>query len=74
MMRRFFLLIVFLFTVGLSMVDCGHAGIRQFHRVTGTISYADGSHIPAKSVTILRIERGQRHLVRQLLPSRVPPP
>jgi len=50
------------------------AGIRRFQGVTGTISYADGSRIPKKSVTILRVERGQRQLVRQLLPSRVPPP
>jgi branched-chain amino acid transport system substrate-binding protein len=50
------------------------AGIRQFQGVTGTISYPPGSRIPTKSVTILRVAHGKRQLVRQLLPSRVPPP
>jgi branched-chain amino acid transport system substrate-binding protein len=50
------------------------AGIRRFQGVTGTISYPTDSRIPTKSVTILRVKRGQRQLVRQLLPIRVPPP
>lgn len=50
------------------------SGIRQFQGVTGTISYPAGSRIPSKSVTILQIELGQRHMVRKLLPARVPPP
>lgn len=50
------------------------AGIRRFDGITGTLSYRAGSRIPSKSVTILRVEHGQRKMVRQLLPSRVPPP
>jgi branched-chain amino acid transport system substrate-binding protein len=50
------------------------SGIRRFQGVTGTISYPAGSRIPSKSVTILRIEKGQRQLVRKLLPAGVPPP
>jgi branched-chain amino acid transport system substrate-binding protein len=49
-------------------------GIRRFEGVTGTISYLAGSRIPSKSVTLLKVERGQPKLVRQLLPARVPPP
>jgi len=50
------------------------SGIRRFQGVTGTISYPAGSRIPAKSVTILQVERGRSQLVGQLLPIRVPPP
>jgi branched-chain amino acid transport system substrate-binding protein len=56
--------------------DVRHAlsGIRRFQGVTGTISYPAGGRIPSKSVSILHIERGQRRLVRNLLPARVPSP
>ena len=56
--------------------DVRHAlsGIRQFQGVTGTISYQAGSRIPSKSVAILQIEQGQRRLVTNLLPARVPSP
>jgi len=50
------------------------AKIRRFEGVTGTLSYPAGSRIPSKSVTKLHVERGQRKLVRQVLPARVPPP
>jgi len=50
------------------------SGTRGFQGVTGIISYPAGSRIPSKSVTILQIERGQRRMVRQLLPARVPSP
>jgi branched-chain amino acid transport system substrate-binding protein len=50
------------------------SGIRKFQGITGTISYPAGSRIPSKSVTILRIERGHRRLVTNLLPARVPSP
>ena len=50
------------------------SGIRRFQGITGTISYPSGSRIPSKSVTLLKIEQGQRKLVRNLLPVRVPPP
>jgi branched-chain amino acid transport system substrate-binding protein len=48
--------------------------IQGFEGVTGTIGYPAGSRIPLKTVTVLAIEAGKRRLVRQLLPSHVPPP
>lgn len=50
------------------------AGMQRFQGVTGTLSYPAGSRIPTKSVTIVRYEAGQRRLVRQLAPERVPAP
>ncbi len=50
------------------------AGIRRFEGITGTMSYPSGSRIPTKSVSILQVEQGNRKLVQQLLPARVPPP
>ena len=50
------------------------ATIRHFEGVTGTMKYSPGSHIPVKTVTILKIEQGKRKLVRQLLPDQVPSP
>jgi branched-chain amino acid transport system substrate-binding protein len=50
------------------------AQTRGFDGVTGSISYAAGSRIPSKSVTILEIDRGSRRFVEQLVPARVPPP
>jgi branched-chain amino acid transport system substrate-binding protein len=50
------------------------SGIRRFRGITGSISYPAGSRIPSKSVTILRIERGRRRLVTQVLPAGVPSP
>ena len=48
--------------------------IQKFQGVTGIISYPADSRIPSKSVTVLQIERGQRRLVRNLLPAGVPSP
>jgi branched-chain amino acid transport system substrate-binding protein len=50
------------------------AETRRFQGVTGTMTFAPGSRIPTKSVTILRIEHGRRKFVRVLRPDRVPPP
>lgn len=50
------------------------AGTKDFQGVTGSISYAAGSAIPRKSVSIIRIEGGRRHLVRQMVPAVIPPP
>jgi branched-chain amino acid transport system substrate-binding protein len=47
---------------------------RQFRGVTGTISYSADSRIPTKSVSILQIEMGQRKLVKNQLPVKVPSP
>jgi branched-chain amino acid transport system substrate-binding protein len=50
------------------------AATRSFAGVTGTISYAAGSRIPSKSVTIVQIDSGTRRFVEQLVPAEVPPP
>ena len=45
-----------------------------FHGLTGTIRYEDGRRIPTKSVTILKVERGQVSLGGQITPVDVPAP
>lgn len=45
-----------------------------FDGLTGTIRYEDGSHIPAKSVTILRAGGGDVSLAAQFTPSSIPAP
>jgi branched-chain amino acid transport system substrate-binding protein len=47
---------------------------QQFQGVTGSISYTNGSQIPTKSVSIIRLEQGDFKLVKELLPSDIPPP
>jgi branched-chain amino acid transport system substrate-binding protein len=42
--------------------------------VTGTISYVGGSHIPRKTVTVIRLQGGQRTLAAQFIPAHVPSP
>jgi branched-chain amino acid transport system substrate-binding protein len=42
--------------------------------VTGIISYAGGSHIPRKTVTVVRLQDGERALAAQFIPTYVPPP
>jgi hypothetical protein len=48
--------------------------LQQNWRVGGTLSYAPGSRIPTKSVSIVGYEAGKRRLVRQLAPEHVPAP
>ncbi len=48
--------------------------IRNFEGITGTISYSPSSRIPKKSVSIIKIDKGNRSLVKQILPSQVPAP
>jgi len=48
--------------------------IRNFEGVTGTISYSPSSRIPKKSVSIIKIDKGSRSLVKQILPAVVPAP
>jgi branched-chain amino acid transport system substrate-binding protein len=48
--------------------------IRNYEGVTGTISYSPGSRIPKKSVTILKIDKGNRNFIKQILPTQVPAP
>jgi branched-chain amino acid transport system substrate-binding protein len=42
--------------------------------VTGSISYAGDSHIPRKTVSVVRVVGGERQLAAELVPSHVPPP
>ena len=49
-------------------------GITDYHGVTGTISYGQGTRIPRKSVTIMEIVQGDYRFVQQLMPEKVPAP
>ena len=42
--------------------------------VTGTISYVGGSRIPQKTVTVVRLNDGQRELAAEIVPTHVPSP
>src|SRR5262245_18856351 len=46
----------------------------DFAGVTGTISYVGGSHIPRKTVSVVRVLGGDRQLAADIVPSHVPPP
>lgn len=48
--------------------------IKGLPAVTGEISYADGSRIPHKSVTVVTIREGQPALAAVVLPEKVPAP
>lgn len=48
--------------------------VRDFQGLTGTISFAGGSRIPTKSITLLAVQDGQVSLAAQLTPSSVPQP
>lgn len=50
------------------------AGIRRFEGVTGTMSYPQGSRVPSKSVSLIGVDDGKLHLVREILPKSVPSP
>jgi branched-chain amino acid transport system substrate-binding protein len=45
-----------------------------FRGVTGEISYRDGSRIPAKSVTIMRVAGARQEFVGSVLPGKIPAP
>jgi branched-chain amino acid transport system substrate-binding protein len=46
----------------------------EFRGLTGTINYENGSRIPTKSVTLLRVDGGQIFFAGQFAPSSVPAP
>ncbi|MCB1056402.1 MAG: ABC transporter substrate-binding protein [Acidobacteria bacterium] len=50
------------------------ARISDFVGVTGSLSFPAGERIPRKSVSILEVDDGSTHLVRQLVPKAVPAP
>ena len=45
-----------------------------FKGITGDISFSNGSQIPTKSVTIMKVTAGDEEFVRTILPSTVPAP
>jgi len=47
---------------------------RNLQLVTGNISFENGSRIPQKSVTIVRVEKSRFTLATVVIPSEVPPP
>jgi branched-chain amino acid transport system substrate-binding protein len=50
------------------------AGIREFNGITGQLSYAAGSGIPRKSVSIIEVSGGELRLVEEVVPERIPEP
>ena len=52
----------------------GLARIKDFAGVTGKISFAEGSRIPLKSVSIMEVDGGRRSFKADILPKNVPPP
>ncbi|HMR61915.1 ABC transporter substrate-binding protein, partial [Amaricoccus sp.] len=50
------------------------AATRDFAGVTGTIGYAPGSRIPAKSVAIIGVDSGRQSFVASILPREIPQP
>ncbi len=45
-----------------------------FNGLTGTISYASGSRIPSKSISLLAVQGGQVSLAGQVTPASIPQP
>jgi branched-chain amino acid transport system substrate-binding protein len=45
-----------------------------FEGATGTISFSRESHVPLKTVWILKVQNGQRSLASDFVPESVPPP
>jgi branched-chain amino acid transport system substrate-binding protein len=50
------------------------AATHDFAGVTGTISYRDGSRIPAKSVSIIAVTHGRQSLAASVMPESIPSP
>ncbi len=47
---------------------------RNLRVVTGTITYEAGSHVPSKSVAIIKVENGKFKTVKTMVPSFIPDP
>ena len=47
---------------------------RDFPGITGKITFAPGSHVPQKGVTVIHIERGKLTLGGEIVPEKVPAP
>jgi len=50
------------------------AATHDFAGVTGTISFGNGSRIPAKSVSIIAVSQGRQALAASVLPEKTPAP
>ena len=50
------------------------AGTANFKAVTGTITYAGGSRVPQKAVTVIWVKNGQLTLAAEMAPTYVPKP
>jgi branched-chain amino acid transport system substrate-binding protein len=61
-------------TVDPAAVRKALATTTDFEGVTGQISFADGSRIPSKSVTIMRVGDGRQTYVDSVRPDSVPAP
>ncbi len=48
--------------------------VNDYPGITGTISFAGGSHIPTKGVSILKVEGGKQLFVSEVVPASVPAP
>ena len=55
-------------------IEKGLSQIKSFSGVTGTISYPEGSKVPAKGVSILIVLGGKFRTLATLTPSYLPPP
>ena len=49
------------------------AATEGFEGVTGTISYAEGSRIPSKSVALIEVVDNANTLIEVVVPENVPP-
>jgi branched-chain amino acid transport system substrate-binding protein len=49
------------------------ARTKDFAGVTGSITFAAGSRIPLKSVTIMHVDDGGQRFEAEILPRQVPP-
>jgi branched-chain amino acid transport system substrate-binding protein len=50
------------------------AETKEFTGVTGTISFSNGSRIPSKSVTIMKVDGGEQIFAAEIRPKKVPAP
>ena len=50
------------------------AAAHDFAGVTGTISFGNGSRIPAKSVSIIAVSQGRQAVAASVLPEKIPAP
>ena len=47
---------------------------KDFAGITGSITFASGSHVPQKGVTIIAVKDGKFTLAAEVVPEKVPAP